>query len=189
MTKQAKSTKTLYLMFVLFFLPFIAATLAYTYRDSLWFSTKNYGDLIKPVQMIQEFTITDLQGNPVSTEGMLGKWWLIVIAPKNCTTCAQQVEKISSVYFALNRDSTRVSRVVLNMQADDVFISQDPEVLTYVVNPDNANAFVKELAQNTRPQILLMDPLGNVMMRYPESAQGNGILRDMLQLLKVSRIG
>jgi len=176
-------------MFILFFLPFLAATLAYSLRDSLILTTKNYGELINPPQSIQDFSLLTMQGNGVSKEALLGKWSLVLIAPKNCTDCTHQVEKITSVFYALNRDSTRVRRLVLNAQPDDVFIPSDSEIMTYVISADNNNPFVKELTQNTASKILLVDPLGNIVMRYPADAQGNGILRDMLQLLKVSRIG
>jgi hypothetical protein len=35
----------------------------------------------------------------------------------------------------------------------------------------------------------VIDPLGNVMMRYPENAEGQGMLRDLERLLKYSWVG
>lgn len=42
-----------------------------------------------------------------------------------------------------------------------------------------------------RPQdfIYVIDPLGNLMMRYPRDADPNGMKKDFVRLLKVSRIG
>jgi hypothetical protein len=39
------------------------------------------------------------------------------------------------------------------------------------------------------PQLLLVDPLGNIMMRYPEGIPGGDVLDDLKHLLKISRIG
>jgi hypothetical protein len=39
------------------------------------------------------------------------------------------------------------------------------------------------------PQLLLVDPLGNIMMRYPASVPGGDVLDDLKHLLKISRIG
>ena len=36
---------------------------------------------------------------------------------------------------------------------------------------------------------LIMDPLGNLMMRYPRDADPSKIKKDVIKLLKVSRIG
>jgi len=190
-TAQKKSTRTLYAMFVLFLFPFIAATMAYYYRDSLTFTTKNYGELITPPQTIQDFSLFDLQGNPLAKESLIGSWWLVLVAPKNCTDCDLQQKKLESIFFALNRDSTRVKRMILNTQPDDIVIPTQihNDVADYVIDAEHSSAFAKELLQNTTSQILVIDPLGNIVMRYPATAQGNGILRDLLQLLKVSRIG
>jgi len=40
-----------------------------------------------------------------------------------------------------------------------------------------------------RDHIWLVDPLGNLMMRYPPDADAARIRRDMTRLLKYSRIG
>ena len=38
-------------------------------------------------------------------------------------------------------------------------------------------------------RVYLVDPLGNLMMRYPVDAKPKGILKDILRLLKTSWIG
>ena len=38
-------------------------------------------------------------------------------------------------------------------------------------------------------EILLIDPLGNLMMRFPLSDDPKGMLEDIKKLLKLSRIG
>jgi hypothetical protein len=40
-----------------------------------------------------------------------------------------------------------------------------------------------------RDYIYVIDPLGNLMMRYPRDADPNGMKKDFVRLLKVSRIG
>lgn len=186
-----KTKRTLYAMFALFLLPFIAATSAYYYRDSFTLSTKNYGSLVTPPQAIQAFSLSGLTGDPIAKESLNGKWWLVLVAPKNCSDCMLQMKKLESVFFALNRDSPRVRLLVLNTQLDDIVVPPQSEndILDYVIDGEHSSPFARELMQSTTSQLLIIDPLGNIVMRYPANAQGNGILRDMLQLLKVSRIG
>jgi hypothetical protein len=40
-----------------------------------------------------------------------------------------------------------------------------------------------------RDHIYIVDPLGNLMMRYPRDADPSKIKKDVVKLLKVSRIG
>ena len=40
-----------------------------------------------------------------------------------------------------------------------------------------------------KSSILLIDPLGNVILKYSEELQGKKLLKDLKKLLKLSRIG
>jgi len=53
------------------------------------------------------------------------------------------------------------------------------------------SAVISQLPADTsvRDHIYIVDPLGNVMMRYGKDADPTGIKKDMTRLLKVSRIG
>jgi hypothetical protein len=42
---------------------------------------------------------------------------------------------------------------------------------------------------NDRAHIYLIDPRGNVMMRFPAAADGKRMLRDLGRLLRASQIG
>lgn len=42
---------------------------------------------------------------------------------------------------------------------------------------------------NITDHIFMIDPLGNLMMRFPKDADPNKIKRDIAKLLKASRIG
>ena len=44
-------------------------------------------------------------------------------------------------------------------------------------------------AGNDRAHIYLVDPRGNVMMRWPANPQMRGMLKDLERLLKASQIG
>ena len=39
------------------------------------------------------------------------------------------------------------------------------------------------------PGLYIVDPLGNLVLRYPLGAAGNSVLDDLKRLLKVSQIG
>jgi hypothetical protein len=46
-----------------------------------------------------------------------------------------------------------------------------------------------ENGTSLQDHIYLVDPLGNLMMRYPKDADPNKIKKDLIKLLKASAIG
>ena len=48
---------------------------------------------------------------------------------------------------------------------------------------------VAELLAAHPGPVYVTDPLGNLVLAYPEDAQDKGILKDLQRLLKLSRIG
>jgi hypothetical protein len=55
--------------------------------------------------------------------------------------------------------------------------------------PLNTDAYERVLPDNHAPQLWIVDPLGNLVLRYPAEADGKNILIDLKQLLKISNIG
>jgi hypothetical protein len=93
------------------------------------------------------------------------------------------------VRVALGRDATRVARVFV---VDDVRppnnTALDPvEDLMVAITPRGLS--LAPGAANDRAHIYLVDPRGNVMMRWPESPDFRRMLKDLQTLLKASQIG
>ncbi len=94
------------------------------------------------------------------------------------------------VRLALGRDATRVVRVFV---VDDVN-APDPGSLGPVRGPRGGDHAARPRAAagrmaNDRAHIYLVDPRGNVMMRWPESPDFRRMLKDLQTLLKASQIG
>lgn len=45
------------------------------------------------------------------------------------------------------------------------------------------------LGENASGKVFLVDPLGNVMMRYNNEAPAKGMIKDLQHLIRASRIG
>jgi hypothetical protein len=69
----------------------------------------------------------------------------------------------------------------------------DPELVVATASAESLARIREELApgagEAARDSVYLVDPLGNLMMRYPEGADGKRMLKDLRRLLKVSQIG
>ena len=60
--------------------------------------------------------------------------------------------------------------------------------LTIIKNkPDKLSGLLNNISSKT--SILLVDPLGNVILRYDNQFEGKKLLKDIKKLFKLSRIG
>ncbi|MBC7945764.1 MAG: cytochrome C oxidase subunit I [Burkholderiales bacterium] len=166
--------------------PTVAAYLAYHFWQPQ--SRVNYGELIEPRPLPEGF-LGDRQ-----TQGtkLKGKWVMLTVDSGGCDAyCREKLYALRQVRLTQGREMDRIARVWL---IDD---KQQPEAAlladydgTALLHPENTalqQAFPAEGSR--RDHIYLIDPLGNLMMRYPKNADPSKIVKDLARLLKVSRIG
>ena len=61
--------------------------------------------------------------------------------------------------------------------------------LIYILNkPNDLHGLISNVSEN-QSSIFLIDPLGNVILKYNEKFEGKKLLKDIKKLLKLSRIG
>lgn len=167
----------LVLLLALFAAPVFAAWLAYAYWLPL--RTGNYGELLAP-EPLDLPALTDPSGQSVPWVALRGKWVLLVSAPSGChEACARVVYLSRQVRLAQGREQVRIERVLL-------------------VGPGQARPwfdgiYTGRLAES-RPEpieggLYLVDPLGNLMMRFPPDPDGARVIHDLRRLLKVSGVG
>ena len=146
---------------------------------------------------------------PAGANLFKGKWTLLYRGPGLCTaTCRTELYDTRQVRIAL-RENDRVQRVFLAEGdcCDMNFLrTQHPDLITVRATPEAA-PLLALLAQEssidasatgqagdsahpgTGDGIFLIDPLGNLMMRYPPGAPPKGMLEDLKRLLGLSQIG
>ena len=171
-----------------FALPIAASYLAYYTLGGE--ATANYGELIRPPVKItpQPFARA---GAPSWTFAELGGRWVLVMSDSGAcpAACVEKLTTLRQVYFALGRNAARVTRVFV---VDDV-ASPDPEALkefdgtVMALTPTGLR--LPPGAANDRAHIYLVDPRGNVMMRWPAPADRKRMLKDLQRLLRASQIG
>jgi len=63
--------------------------------------------------------------------------------------------------------------------------------VTGVADAEIRNAFLQAFveAEQGSGWIYLVDPLGNLLMRYPTTVKPGGMLKDLKRLLRLSKIG
>jgi cytochrome oxidase Cu insertion factor (SCO1/SenC/PrrC family) len=187
---QLTSRSKFLLLAAVFAVPVVAAYLAYFgWRPS---GHTNYGELLKvtPLQLTAGKT---LQGTAFDLEALRGKWLMVHIGPARCDPdCVRQLYLMRQTRIAQGKEQSRIERLWVLTDAgavDPVLLKDYPGL--YVWRPDQAT-FVEQFPaaqHNQAGHIYMVDPLGNLMLRFPQQPDPKKMLKDLKLLLKASQIG
>lgn len=181
-------SKFLLLMGV-FALPVVAAYLAYFgWRPA---AQTNYGDLLK-VTPLQLTAGRALDGAPFNLDALHGKWVMVHVGTARCdAACSWQLYLMRQTRIAQGKEQSRIERlwVLTDAGSPDAALVHDHPGL-HVWRPDAA-AFVAQFPaiQDRAEHIYLIDPLGNLMLRFPAQVDAKRMMKDLRLLLKASQIG
>ena len=119
------------------------------------------------------------------------RWQLLVTAPQACgDDCRQLVYLARQIQIGLNRETGRASHALAVGEplAPDYaaqLTREYPQLGRYALDPQR----YAEVAGSAQPALWIVDPLGNLVLRYAPGSSGRSILKDLQLLLKISRIG
>jgi cytochrome oxidase Cu insertion factor (SCO1/SenC/PrrC family) len=184
------SSRTKFLLLVgVFVVPVVAAYLAYFgWHPS---AHKNYGELV-PVAPLQQTAGRLPAGQPYDLAELKGKWLMVHLGPSACDAdCESQLYLMRQVRIAQGKHQSRIERlwVLTDDGAPPQALLQEHAGL-HVWRPD-APDFLAQFPAPQRPtdHIYLVDPLGNLMLRFPAQPDYKGMMKDLKLLLKASQIG
>jgi hypothetical protein len=163
----------------------------------------NYGALIDPrAYPIPAMASTTLDGKPARLEDYKGKWIMLKVGPSDCQqACQDQLFAMRQLRTMQGKEMERIERVWL------ITDEQPLETMLLRVNDGTrmlrAPAGVVEkwlpleagVADQASEHVYLIDPLGNLMMRFPKGAVSSDVEKvkrvhkDIAKLLKASAIG
>ena len=119
-------------------------------------------------------------------------WQLLVSAPQACLEdCQQLIYMARQIHIGLGREASRASHAlaVASPLPDGLSArlhKEYPQLLRYTLD---AAAYERVQPDNAAPQLWVVDPLGNLVLRFPASSNGKEILNDLKLLQKLSNIG
>jgi len=155
----------------------------------------NYGALIDPrLYPIPALGTTTLDGKPAGLEAFKGKWIMLHVGGGDCPqACRDQLVAMRQLRLMQGKAMDRVERVWLITDAAplDTMLMRVIEG-TRMLRADAAalNKWLPvEQGGNPADHMYLIDPLGNLMMRFPKDADPNKVKKDIAKLLKASAIG
>jgi hypothetical protein len=186
---QLTSRSKFLLLIGFFMVPVVAAYLAYFGLRPAGHA--NYGELLKaaPWQLTAGRT---LDGHPYNLDALHGKWVMVHVGGANCDeACKQQLYFMRQVRITQGKDQSRIERLWVVSDGgtpDAALLQAHPGLLVW--RPADP-AFVTQFpAVNSRDDhIYLVDPLGNLMLRFPANLDPKRMIKDLKLLLKASQIG
>jgi hypothetical protein len=185
-----RNGRPLLLLVVIFLAPLAFAF--WLYYGSSWRPAQrtNHGTLIDPA-----ISLPALPGGSNSANALNGKWSLVVVGngESGCDTeCRSALVFARQTWLSLGKLSPRVQRVLLAGEGccDQAYLRDEHAGLTVAQLPDSAVAIVRTSIPPPHDHtVFIVDPLGNLMMRYDARQDPKGLREDLKNLLELSQIG
>lgn len=150
-------------------------------------SAANYGTLL-PTAPAPAIHGRAPDGSPFRLEDLRGRWVLLAVGAGDCdAACERKLYATRQARTMQGREQERVVRawlVVGDVAPSPALLAQHPGLVV---------ARVADTAPATLPggasALYLIDPIGNLVLRYGAEPDIKGIAKDLSRLLKASRIG
>ena len=158
-------------------------------------SRTNYGTLLDPRNYpMPALGSTALDGTALSLDAYKGKWLMLQINDADCQdACRKRLYDMRQLRAAQGKEMERIERIwlITDDQPLDTVLMREYDGMRHLrVTRQVLQGWLPVEAGTTlSDHIYLLDPLGNLMMRYPKDADPNQIKKDLVRLLKASSIG
>lgn len=187
-TPRTRKRKLLLLMALMI------APIALSYLLFFWggpSGSVNYGELIE-VKVLPDVALRKTDGVTFNISQLRGKWIMLVVDSGICDeSCRKKLYFMRQVRLMQKTEMERIERVWL---IDDDKIPKSVilkdfkgTVLINAKGSEMLKAIPAKISQHDH--IYMIDPLGNLMMRFPKDVDPSRMAKDLKRLLKVSQIG
>lgn len=169
----------------------------YARHPELITKTSNYGELISPSKRIDPngFKVTLPSGSQERAD-IKGRWVLLQVAPGPCLDrCLANLHKTHQVWLMLNKEMPRVKRLLVSSSPKGLPESPKQEGWDDSILLSTAQKEVlKTLGEvfdggQGEGQIVLIDPEGNLVLKYAPDFDPYRMVKDLKHLLNASQIG
>lgn len=151
----------------------------------------NYGTLIE-ARPVPKADLVAMGGEAFAFEQLKGRWVFVTADSGACDeACEHKLWKMRQVRQAQGKELGRIERVFLledGLSPGD-HIRDEYRGTWFVRAKDGPLPQLLPAPQSARKHIYLIDPLGNLMLRFPEDADPKLMIKDVTRLLKYSGVG
>lgn len=188
---------TVWFVVIAFIAPVLLAYIMFFFVDVKSFV--NHGEILNPIVHISSFKLKNEKGEIIADDELTYKWRLISFLGKDCDErCEARLYDTRQIHTALGKDQHRLIRMFIHLEPASESLTRlitqtHPNVIQ--VNGE-ADTIIKTLDNNIREdagitddETYIMDPMGNVMMRFTREQPNKEFMYDLKKLLKASQIG
>ena len=187
-TPRTRKRKLLLLMTLMI------APIALSYLLFFWGAPSgrvNYGELIE-VKVLPDIALRKTDGVTFNISQLRGKWIMLVVDSGMCDeSCRKKLYFMRQVRLM---QKTKMGRIERGWLIDDDKIPKSGilkdfkgTVLINAKGSEMLKAIPAKISQHDH--IYMIDPLGNLMMRFPKDVDPSRMAKDLKRLLKISQIG
>lgn len=180
------------LLLAIFLVPLLVAVFWYNFGARFTPGTDTHGELFEPAQPLQAFAAQRIAGGEYDLDALRGRWTLLHVIDERCAAdCRERIYFTRQIRTALGHERLRVQRVAAlpgDTAAVDLsaLLPRHPD-LTVLTEADGLVDQLPE--QRTATTVFLLDPIGNLVLRFDRDVEPEGIRDDLEQLLRLSQIG
>jgi hypothetical protein len=206
---QAAPQRSLAPMGVVFLValaPIVAAVVLY-FTPQWWPSQQqHYATLIQPQRNLPEaqaLALRTLDNQPFDLRSLQNRWLMVVVDRGDCgDDCARKLFITRNVHASQGKNVDRVARVwlitddqpvpqrVLDAYQGTLMLRVDPaQAAAFLLGDAAASADLPKTLRALGGPIWVIDPLGHLVLRFPENADPVKVRDDLRLLLRNSRIG
>jgi len=187
-----RSTTTLWILLAISVLPFVAAYAYYNFGSFNKFS--NNGEILRQVIDVQSLQLKNKDGQKIAREDLTKKWRMILIVKNDCDkNCQLSLYNMRQLNVALGKHYDRFRHMLIHTETMDTDFANLVETqYKDTLHSYSSTAILNEAFKDAEifsNSIYIMDPIGNIMMRFDLNMDPKLILKDLNRLLKVSQIG
>ncbi|MFI8482142.1 hypothetical protein ACIGCM_16380 [Pseudomonas sp. NPDC078700] len=167
--------------------PMVLATAMYYGKFWLPQSRSYHGELLATGENLDSLGVSDAADK---------RWQLLVTAPNDCADdCKKLVFLARQINIGLNREATRATHTLATSQPisheyNNQLKREYPQLTQHALQLTHYQKTLEHTgAKAAEAQLWIVDPHGNLVLRYDSSNTGKEALKDLLYMLKLSRIG
>lgn len=161
---------------------------------------ESHGEMYQPLRQLSDAPLFDPFAEKPGEDHLHGKWTLLYISHGQCDeVCKENIYRMRQIRLAVIRYADRLQRVWMTDVADTGLLKnllqeyQGTKLLDInrVRNVLSLEQFA--LGEDDDPlyadHLYVIDPFGNLVLRYRMDADPVGIIKDLRRLLRNSRVG
>jgi hypothetical protein len=183
---RKKTRRMLLLLGGISLAPFVGSLLLYYFWTPRSFT--NYGELL-PVTPLAGVAFPAKEGAPFRIDELQGKWVFVMADKAACDEgCKAKLYLMRQIRLTQGKDQDRIERLwlVTDGQVPAPALVSEYAGTRVVVAADDALLQRLPAADSATDHVYMIDPLGNLMMRFPRDPDPSKVKRDVSRLMKAS---